>query len=185
MYEPMPLSAEASSSAPITTISPIEAEMRMPVKMNGAALGRLMRRRIARVLQAKAARGLHRDRIDVVNAVDGVEQDRPRRCIGHQDDLHRETLAPQQNAERDQSDRGDRPHEFDHRRTHFVGQLGGSDENADRHADQRREREPDRPGIERCQDLLEKFRILTAARPCARRPSRRAAGRSAEQVQGW
>src|SRR5262249_8009388 len=45
MYEPMPLSADASNSAPITTINPIAAEMRIPVKMNGAALGRLIRRR--------------------------------------------------------------------------------------------------------------------------------------------
>ena len=37
----MPLSADASSSAPTTTIRPIEAEIRMPVKMSGAALGRL------------------------------------------------------------------------------------------------------------------------------------------------
>ena len=53
MYEPMPLSADASSSAPITTIRPIDAEMRMPVKMNGAALGRLMRRRMARRFRPK------------------------------------------------------------------------------------------------------------------------------------
>jgi hypothetical protein len=39
MYDPMPLSADASNSAPITTISPIDAEMRIPVKMKGAALG--------------------------------------------------------------------------------------------------------------------------------------------------
>ena len=32
----MPLSADASSSAPTTTIRPIDAEMRTPVKMNGA-----------------------------------------------------------------------------------------------------------------------------------------------------
>ena len=88
------------------------------------------------LIEAKAASGLDGDRIDVMNAVHGIEQDRPRRRVGDEYDFHGKALSPQQNRKGNERHRRNRSHEFDYGRGHLVCQFGCADQNSDRDDEQ-------------------------------------------------
>src|SRR5688572_1710781 len=48
--------------------------------------------------ETEASRGLDRNRVDIANAIDRVEEDRPNGRVRDQDDLHREALTPQEDT---------------------------------------------------------------------------------------
>src|SRR5262249_47906690 len=78
----------------------------------------------------------------VMNAVDCVDQDRPRHCVAHQYDLHLQPDAEYEYREREERDGWNWSHEVDDRRYGPEGEVGRAERNSqrDRYEDRYKQR---------------------------------------------
>ena len=98
------------------------------------------------------AGGLQRHRVEVPRAIDGLDQQRPRRRERDQEDLALQPRPVQEDRERDQRHGRNRPEELDHRPERVVGDLAEAEQQPERHRDRDRDAEADRPALHRVQD---------------------------------
>src|SRR3954451_19370464 len=106
------------------------------------------------VLERDAERegGLALDGVEVADAVDRLDEQRPGRGEGGEEDLALHPRAVDEDRERDERDARDRAQELDDRAQAAVDELVGADEHPERDRDDRGDSEPERPALQGLQD---------------------------------
>ena len=101
--------------------------------------------------EPERARRVGDDRVDVLDAVERLHEQRPERREDGEEDLALQPGAVDEHGERDQRDRRDRAQELDRHAQRAVGEPARADEDPGGHGEQDRQPEAERPALQRVQ----------------------------------